>query len=91
LSEISLFLGAIPVGQGNGFIKSVLERVDEECGIKEALWLAIRGKSMSIDLTKLQMEFLDKPVYSLLYVAWSTIADIAVGAESLRYLGDFRF
>jgi len=46
---------------------------------------------MSIDLTKLQMEFLDKPVYSLLSVAWSTIADIAVGAESLRYLGDFRF
>lgn len=46
---------------------------------------------MSIDLTKLSMEFQIKPVYSLVSVAWSTLADVTVGAENFRFLGDSRF
>lgn len=42
-------------------------------------------------MTELKLEYETKPVYSFLSVAWSTIADIDLNSERLRWLGPIRF
>lgn len=37
------------------------------------------------------MEYHTEPVYSFLSFAWSTIADIDLNSEPLRWIGPFRF
>lgn len=84
-------LGGIPGGTGNGLIKSLLANEGEYYGVEEAAWLVMRGQRRFIDLTKLEMEFEAKPVYSFLSVAWSVIADIDLNSEVCRCLGAMRF
>ena len=44
-----------------------------------------------MDITKLDMEYLQQPVYSFHSIAWSCIADIDLNSEVFRCCGDIRF
>lgn len=84
-------VGGIPGGTGNGLIKTLLTEINEDYGIKEAAWLVLRGQTSKIDLTELRMEYHPEPVYSFLSFAWSTIADVDLNSEPLRWIGPLRF
>lgn len=89
--KTSLVIGGIPGGTGNGLIKSLLASVQEDYGVQEAAYLVLRGQKTHIDMTKLELEYEAKPVFSFLSVAWATIADIDLNSEVLRCLGALRF
>lgn len=85
-------IGGIPGGSGNGLMKSVLTQAGEDFGVKEAAYLVIRGQKTGIDITKLTLETRpEKPVYSSLSVSWSSIADMDLNSENMRWIGELRF
>ena len=65
--------------------------MQEDYGVHEAAYLILRGQKSEIDLTRLDLEYEPKPVYSFLSVAWATIADVDLNSEVLRCLGALRF
>ena len=52
-----LTLGAIPGGSGNGFIKSLLWRGNEEYDITVAAFRVLKQRAVEVDLTELSMEY----------------------------------
>ena len=85
-------LGAIPGGTGNGLIKSLLNRADENYGVMEAAFRIIKGNSVRMDLTEITFEYEpNKKVYSFLSLAWSIVADIDINSEVFRCCGPSRF
>ena len=52
-----LTLGAIPGGTGNGFIKSLMWRGNEEYDIMVAAFRVIKQRAVEVDLTELTMEY----------------------------------
>lgn len=88
----TLTLGAIPGGTGNGLIKSLLDRSDENYGILESAFRIIKGNVVDVDLTEYTLEYEpNKKVYSFLSLAWSIVADIDINSEAIRCCGPARF
>ena len=48
-----MVLGLIPGGTGNGMVKSLLARSEENYGIFEATFRIIKGNKIKVDLTEL--------------------------------------
>lgn len=75
-SQVPSHLGvqSLPVGNGNGFIKSVCFTHGQSSSLDTALWMAIRGTESKATITRLVLD--THPVYSLVSVAYATAADI---------------
>ena len=43
-----------------------------------------------MDLTELELEYLEKKTYMFLSMTWAIIADIDINSEVIRYLGPMR-
>jgi len=88
----SVVIGFIPGGTGNALVKAVLAESDEEYGVLEAAYLAVRGRSKRMDLTELTLEYEpDRRIYSFLSVGWAIIADCDINSEVIRCVGKARF
>lgn len=85
-------IGVIPGGTGNGLIKSLLERGDENYGVHESAFRIIKGNVVEVDLTEYTLEYdPNNKVYSFLSLAWSIVADIDINSEAIRCCGPARF
>ena len=49
----TIVIGLIPGGTGNGMVKSLLARSDENYGIFEATFRIIKGNTCKVDLTEI--------------------------------------
>lgn len=43
-----------------------------------------------MDLTKIEGEFMVKPVYCLMMMAWGIVADVDISSEVIRFMGNSR-
>lgn len=59
-------IGCIPGGTSNGLVKSILAEQEEDCGVLEATFMIVRGRRMPIDIAKIEGEYQEKPIYSVL-------------------------
>lgn len=84
-------IGAIPGGTGNGLVKSILASSQEEFSVEMAAYLVARGQRRCMDLTQLDLEYLQAPIYSFLSVAWAVVADCDINSEVIRWAGSARF
>lgn len=50
-------IGAIPGGTGNGLVKSLLSRGNEEYGINEAAFRVLKKRTVPVDITELTLEY----------------------------------
>ena len=50
-------VGAIPGGTGNGMVKSLLERGNENYGVKEAAFRILKRRTVAVDITELTFEY----------------------------------
>lgn len=78
----------IPTGSANGFSMALLglkEGLDVGCAVLNA----IKGKKMKIDLCSFRQN--DKKSISFLTQTVGLIADLDLGTEGLRWMGDTRF
>jgi sphingosine kinase len=88
----TLTVGSIPGGTGNGFMKSLLEKGNENYGIFEAAFRVIKGRKIEVDLTEFTLEYEpNKKIYSFLSFAWAVFADIDISSEAIRCCGPTRF
>lgn len=81
---LSLLLGAIPAGSGNGLARSV-GTVDPVTATFEML----KGKRRKMDMMHLVQD--KSSCYAFLSVTWALIADIDLESEGMRWMGDTRF
>ena len=87
-----LTIGAIPGGTGNGFIKSLLYKGNEDYDVTVAAFRVLKQRAVEVDLTEFTMEYQPhEKVYSFLSFAWSIFADIDIGSEVIRCCGPARF
>lgn len=87
----SITLGLVPGGTGNGLIRSLLARGEEDYGVKEAAFRIVKGRHVLIDLTQLDLEYERKTVYSFLCFLWAIMSDIDLNSEACRCCGPMRF
>ena len=93
----STTFGIIPAGSGNGFVMSLTDYTGNDFGTLEATYSIVRGERRMIDLTELDLEYMQNEefskVYSFLSVSWAILSDIDINSESLRCfnLGHSRF
>ena len=90
LCEASIF-GVVPGGTGNGLVKSLLDRGNENYGVQEAAFRIIKARTVNVDLTEISLEYERKKVYSFLSFAWAIFADIDINSEAVRCCGPTRF
>lgn len=81
---LSLLLGAIPAGSGNGLARSV-GTVDAQTTTFEIL----KGRRRKMDLMHVVQA--KSSLYCFLSVTWGLIADIDLESEGMRWMGDTRF
>lgn len=84
-------IGFIPGGTGNGLVKSVLDYSGENYTLENAAFIIAKGRSMRMDLTEIEAEYMKDKIYSFLSTAWAVIADCDINSECLRFLGPTRF
>ena len=53
----TITIGGIPGGTGNGLIKSLLHRADENYGVLEAAFRILKGNTVNVDLTEFTLEY----------------------------------
>lgn len=84
-----LTFAPIPGGTGNGLVKSILNECSEACTPLNAVFAAIRGIPVPMDLS--EVITCDNTVqYSFLALFWGLVADIDLHSEVLRCLGEAR-
>lgn len=87
----SFTFGFIPAGTGNGLHKSIMDDNDELHGIHEAAFSICKGRSTKLDLTELELEYLETKVYMFLSLSWAIISDCDINSEIFRCCGPPRF
>ena len=86
----STTISFLPGGTSNSLVKSVLEEAGENYGIEEAAFLIAKGRKDHMDLTKIDCEYEEQPVFSFLCLMWAIIADCDINSEHLRWMGHSR-
>ncbi|CAI5703648.1 unnamed protein product [Peronospora effusa] len=82
-------IGVIPGGSGNGLAHSITHRCGEKGKPVNAAFVLAKGMPHDLDITSVRNEKETK--YSFLSLEWASIADVDIGSEKLRMLGDLRF
>lgn len=87
---LSLPIGHIPGGSGNGLAKSVLDSVGESYGILDAAFCIAKGGHQPIDLMNVRTKG-EQQRLSFLSLSAATISDVDIESERLRCIGSARF
>jgi sphingosine kinase len=85
---ISLPIGIIPGGTGNGLCKTVLELSGEPYDPLSAAFLIAKGQYRALDVIESQQK--PKSLYGVLSVAWGFVSDVDIGSDVLRFLGSLK-
>ncbi|KAJ8600026.1 hypothetical protein CTAYLR_001885 [Chrysophaeum taylorii] len=87
---LAIPLGHAPGGTGNACAQSIAHQCGDACSGVDAAYYVAKGTTRPLDL--LRVELADGSVVpSFLSIEWAIIADIDLGSDSLRCLGDARF
>jgi sphingosine kinase len=86
---VSLPIAHVPGGTGNGLGKSVMFASGEACSPVNAVFIALRGHSSPLDLSRYTTKSGVQHM-SFLSFAWGLVADVDILSESMRYLGEAR-
>jgi sphingosine kinase len=78
----------IPGGSGNGLAKSLLFEGGEEFSVTNSVFMAVKGTSVSMDLSLVKTT--SHTYRSFLLLGWGLISDIDLLSESMRCLGELR-
>lgn len=84
----SVCLVPIPGGSGNGLAKSLLFEGGEEYSVINSVFMAVKGASVSMDLSLVKTT--SHTYRSFLLLGWGLISDIDLLSESMRCLGELR-
>ncbi|GAA5925890.1 diacylglycerol/lipid kinase family protein [Sporobolomyces koalae] len=79
----------VPTGSGNALANSVVGN-DRSGDWKACALVALKGNPIPIDLCSVTQQG-GKRIFSFLTQAFGLMADLDLGTEHLRFLGDFRF
>ena len=83
-------IGHIPAGSGNALAESVARAHGDRCTPCDAAYAVVKGTVVPLDLA--EYELADGSVVpSFLSFEWAMLADVDLGSESMRCLGDLRF
>lgn len=93
---ISIPVGAIPTGSGNGLAYTLINTSRLSVGNQtEAVKLCcehiIKAEKRSCDLVRIRYGSDNITIWSFLSVGWGLLADIDIDSEWLRFCGEFRF
>lgn len=86
-ADVSLPVCQVPAGSGNAFACSIAG--DDAVSAVDAAYYVVKGRTHQLDL--IRCETGDQIVPSFLSIEWAFLADVDLGSESLRCLGDLRF
>lgn len=87
---LAMPIGHIPGGSGNGLAQSILHSSGESFGVLDAGFLIAKGGTQTLHLSTVSTAG-QPPKTSFLSLAGGVIADIDLGSESLRFMGNLRF
>ncbi|KAI3456329.1 hypothetical protein Pfo_012992 [Paulownia fortunei] len=87
-NAITIPLGVVPAGTGNGMVKSLLDSCGEPCASSNATLSIIRGHKRSLDVATISQG--DTRFFSMLMLAWGLVADIDIESEKYRWMGSAR-
>ncbi|XP_057764637.1 sphingosine kinase 1 isoform X1 [Salvia miltiorrhiza] len=87
-NAITIPLGAVPAGTGNGMAKSLLDSHGEPCAASNAALFIIRGHKRSLDIATISQG--ETRFFSMLMLAWGLVADIDIESEKYRWMGSAR-
>lgn len=82
-------LGVIPGGSGNGLAHSIAHQSDERGRPINAAFILAKGSPQKLDIASVRNG--KDTTYSFLSLEWASIADVDIGSEKFRMLGDLRF
>jgi sphingosine kinase len=83
--------GFIPAWTSNGLIKSILDHNGEQADPKTAAFRIVKGTSMKIDLTELELEYEKERKFMVLSFTWAIICACDLQSEFMRFLGEIRY
>eukprot|EP00298_Acanthocystis_sp_HF-20_P010337 c18803_g1_i1.p1 GENE.c18803_g1_i1~~c18803_g1_i1.p1 ORF type:complete len:372 (+),score=135.82 c18803_g1_i1:334-1449(+) len=82
-------LVTVPTGSGNALALNT-GNID----VSTAIYAILRGENLKLDITKFERNDKDSNsanIYSLLSFSWGLFADLDVGTDAYRWMGDTRF
>eukprot|EP00117_Sycon_ciliatum_P031046 scpid57386/ scgid24356/ Sphingosine kinase 1 len=88
-SVLQIPFAVIPAGSGNALAASVLHASKETYGIVEAVYVALKGSPVPLDI--MSVTSAKRRIYSILSVTWGLLADVDIGSDKFRKLGNARF
>ncbi|CDO99625.1 unnamed protein product [Coffea canephora] len=87
-TAITMPLGVVPAGTGNGMAKSLLDSAGEPCTPANAVLSIIRGHRHSLDVATVSQG--QTKFFSVLMLAWGLVGDIDIESEKYRWMGSAR-
>ena len=82
-------IGHIPAGSGNALAESIARSHGDQCTPVDAAYAVVKGTVIPVDLAEYDVDGTLIP--SFLSFEWAMLADVDLGSESMRCLGDLRF
>lgn len=86
---VTMVLGVVPGGTGNGLAFSILHAHGEAMDCESMAFLIAKGQASSMDLCSVETS--QARTYSFLSTEWALPSDIDITSEKYRCCGSFRF
>jgi diacylglycerol kinase family enzyme len=90
-NNISIPIGHIPCGSGNGLMTSLLHSINIDYSLENAISQILTLEPKKIDTMKVELIEQNKTFYSFLFISYGTFSNLDLKTEWLRRIGDFRF
>lgn len=87
--NLNIPIAIIPIGTGNGLLKSITYETNQDYSIKQSLTIINKNNILNGDVIEINKN--NNKFYSLLAITWGLISDIDILTEPFRFLGSFRF
>uniref|UniRef100_A0A804N4U9 DAGKc domain-containing protein n=1 Tax=Zea mays TaxID=4577 RepID=A0A804N4U9_MAIZE len=87
-TAITVPLGIIPAGTGNGMARSLLHAAGEPFSISNVVFAIIRGHKRALDVTSVVQG--KARFFSVLMLTWGLVADVDIESEKYRWMGSAR-
>jgi len=88
---LTIPIGIIPTGSGNGLFKSITHENKMENNLIQSFEIIKSKKIKNIDLIKVSFPEKNKNLISCLGISWGIISDLDINTECMRVIGDLRF
>ena len=89
--NISIPIGHIPCGSGNGLMTSLLHSINIDYSLENAIHQILCLEPKEIDTMKVELLEQHKSIYSFLFISYGIFSNLDLKTEWLRKIGDFRF